>query len=198
MPDMDLLRFPLSDNEHFVFRLENGEEVFQTVGNGGEVLNTFNLYEGHGDERYITYLSGILVHNNKTKTVAEVMLLFPQINFIDTDGGQVYSVAVSKDYRKWASVLECRQFMELTEYYSSAASAPDYIFAAYRGLPIHRLAENRAGTHIHIFDWQGNFLYDISVAENIEDMAFDNRTGFIYAIDRTGGRIVRYDLSGVM
>jgi len=52
--------------------------------------------------------------------------------------------------------------------------------------------------HIHVFDWSGSFLYDITVRENVNAMAFDELGGMLYALDRTDNRIYRYDLSGLI
>ncbi len=189
---------PFPDMGQFMLLSEDKRLVFHLVGSDGVVSRVFDLYKGYNGERYLTHFSGMILHNENTGQIAEVMIFFPQLNFIDTNDGQVYSVAVNKDYRNWQSVMGQMLNAGTKEYYVGAASTPDYIFAAYKNVPISELAEDRHGTHIHIFDWYGNFLYDISVAENIENMTFDSRTGFLYAMDRTGGRIVRYDLSGVM
>lgn len=189
---------PLSDGKQFMLLLENKEMVFHLVGSDGEVSKVFDLYKGHNDERYLTHLSSLLLHNEKTGQVAEVMVFFPQINFIDTYNGQVYSVAVNKDYRNWQSVMSQMLSAGTKQYYVGAASTSDNIFAVYKNVSISDLAEDSHDTHIHIFDWNGNFLYDICVTENIESITFDSRTDFLYAIDKTEGKIVRYDLSGLI
>ncbi|MCM1177401.1 MAG: TolB-like 6-bladed beta-propeller domain-containing protein [Clostridium sp.] len=190
---------PLPDSRQFVLQSEKGEMIFRTIGSCGEVLRTFDLYGGHNSEWQVTYLSSIFLNDGKTGKVAEVMLFFPQVNIIDTEKGHVYSVAVSKDYRKWKSVMDSMIGMDTKEYYAGAASSPDYIFAAYRKHPIIMQDDSaHYDTSIHVFDWNGKFLYRIEVDEEIGSMAFDSRTKFLYGIDRGEGRIVRYDLSGLI
>lgn len=189
---------PLPGRECFVLREEKSRVVFQTLGIDGDVHKTFDLYGDYGDVRYLTHLSSILLNGGKNGMVAEVMLLFPQVNFIDAESGQVRSVAVSKDYRKWRSVMDGRLDMDTKEYYSAAAVTPDYIFAAYKGIPMVELNAGGAGSSIHIFDWHGHFLYDIRVSEDILSMAYDSSNGFLYAIDNFGGEVVRYDLGGLL
>ncbi len=43
----------------------------------------------------------------------------------------------------------------------------------------------------------GDFLYDIRVTEDIGNITYDGRTGYLYCIDMDGN-IVRYDLSELM
>ena len=53
------------------------------------------------------------------------------------------------------------------------------------------------GSSIHILDWNGDFLYDVRVDENIGDIAFDERTQRLYCIDRLEGGVVVYDLDAL-
>ena len=53
------------------------------------------------------------------------------------------------------------------------------------------------GSSIHVFDWDGKFMYDIKVAEDISDMAYDSSAELMYCMDAES-RIIRYDLSGIL
>ena len=189
---------PLSDSEHFILQKENRELVFHTIAPDGTVHRTFPLYKGLDHDRYMTHLSSILVNNGKTGQVAEVMLMFPQINFIDTHSEKVYSVAVNKDYRKWQSVLDRMFDAEMVQYYDGATATSDYIFAIYRCLPLGKFNNPDYGSSIHVFDWDGKFLYDVRVAENISYITFDKRSGFLYCITKPEDLVVRYDLGGLL
>lgn len=146
----------------------------------------------------MTHLSSILVNNKSGGKVAEAMVLFPQINIIDTVSGQVHSIAVDKNYRKWKSVLDRMIDMSTIEYYVGATSTSDYIFAVYKCHPIGMLNDDTNGSSIHVFDWDGNFLYEIKVPESIGNITFDCRTKFLYCVAKPENRIVRYDLSGLL
>lgn len=189
---------PLSDSEQFTLQEEDREMIFHTINTNGTVCKTFNLYKGLDSERYVTHLSSILVNNGITGEVAEVMAFFPQINIIDTYSENVHSIAVNKDYCRWESVINRMLDMDSKEYYAGATSTSDYIFAAYKGLPLCRLNDPGAGTSIHVFDWADNFLYDIRVSENIDYMTFDSRTKFLYCVAKPENCIVRYDMSGLL
>lgn len=191
--------FPLSDSEHFILQEENGEMVFHTISPDGTVRKTFNMYKGLDSSRYATYLSSILANNGKTGVVAEVMIFFPQINLVDTRSGQVRTIAVSKSYRKWESVMNGMFNMDTEQYYVCASSTSEYIFAVYKGVPLRQLnSEDGHGTSIHVFDWEGNFLYDVKLTENIGNIAMDSRTGYLYCTVMPDNRIVRYNLGELL
>lgn len=195
LPSEILDWMPMPDERQFTMLIENNELVYQSIANDGAYLKKFNLYKQADGNRHITHLSSLLTNNGSTAKVAEFMLLFPQFNILDTESGQVLSFAVDKAYRKWESILYRRITMDNIDYYTGAASTRDYIFATYKGVPLRKTYNKGQSTSIHIFDWEGNFLYDINVAENIDELAFDTRTGYLYCNERAEEKIVRYDLS---
>ena len=197
LPAGNMAWLPLPGQGQLQLQQENGESVFYAVRENGETTS-FHPYRHIIGDNYVTYLSSLLANDGRTGKVAEAMLLFPQINIIDTESGQIRTVAVDRSYRQWERVLG-RQFdMNTVEYYAGISPAPEYIIASYKGLPLGRLNEEGAGTSVHVFDWDGNFICNVKVAENIGDLAYDNRTGYLYCIDNIYGRILRYDLSGVL
>lgn len=182
---------PLPGGQQFTLELENREMVYHLRDSAGLDVYNYNLYSGIDSERYVTHLSAILTSDCASEKVAEVMLMFPQINFIETDSGKIHSVAVDKSYRGWKSVLDKMLDFDSIEYYTAANSASDLLFAVYKGQPI-RVKDYTSS--IHIFDWNGNFLYEINVEESLTNLAFDSRTGYLYAVAKPDNRIVRYDL----
>ena len=190
--------FPLPDSSLFLFRIDR-EMFFQVIDKDGNEVKTFRPYEDIDAKRYLTHLSSILTRNGKSGKVAEIMIFFPQINIFDTDNGTVRSFAVSRAYRNWKSVISRQINLETTtQYYVNAASGTDYIFAAYKGIPLEQIIKGGSGTSIHVFDWDGNFKYDIKVREDIDCMTFDGRTKKLYCIEKQEGKIIRYDLSGLL
>ena len=190
--------FPLEGNRQFTLQSEEGHLTIKVLDENGKTLNTFNYSHDISDENYTTYLSGVLTRNGKSGEVAEIMLLFPQINIFDTDNGTVRSLAVNRAYRNWKSVISRQINLETTQYYVNAASGTDYIFAAYKDVPLEQIIKGGGGTSIHVFDWDGNFKYDIKVREDIDCMTFDGRTKKLYCIEKQEGKIIRYDLSGLL
>lgn len=189
---------PLPGSKQFALKQEKGEFVFQALGSDGDIFCTFHPYRDIDGERCMTHLSSILTNNRVTGKVAEAMVFLPQLNMFDPGTGQMRSVAVDTGYRKWKALLGKMIDKDTREYYAGIDSSPDYIFAAYKGLPLKKIGEPGIGTSIHVFDWDGNFIYDIKVAEDIGDMAFDSRTKSLYCVDVPDCRIVCYRLDALL
>ena len=187
----------LPDSCRFSLRLEHGKAVFHTEDSGSSVLNSYSLNDAVDSEQSLIYLSGFLTDDGVSGKVAEAMVFFPQINIFDTKAGLTRSLATSKACRYWKTVVSGMPDMSTVEYYEGIAATEDYIFAAYRGVPLGRLDESGPGSSIHILDWNGDFLYDVRVDENIGDIAFDERTQRLYCIDRLEGGVVVYDLDAL-
>lgn len=189
---------PIPDFRQFVLQSENGCITFRYIGKNNEVSNTFELNKSIDKENFVTYLSSVMASNWKNSKVADAMIFFPQINIFDTENGTLKSVAVDKAYSKWESVISRAVGKDTKQYYVGIATSQDYIFAAYKDVTLEELIKGGQGTSIHVFDWKGYFLYDINVEEDIEDITFDSRTGYLYCIEKSERKIVRYDLSELL
>lgn len=189
---------PMPDFRQFVLQSENGCITFRYIGKNNEVSNTFELNKSIGKENFVTYLSSVMASNWKSGKVAQAMIFFPQINIFDTENGTLKSVAVDKAYSKWESVISTAIGKDTKQYYVGVATSQDYIFAAYKGIQLGQKLKSGHGTSIHVFDWDGNFKYDIEVREDIGCMTFDGRTKKLYCIENREGKIIRYDLAGLL
>lgn len=189
---------PLRDSARFTMNYENNEFVFNTIDNHGRITGKFNLLRGIDADRNATFLSLFLISGYNSGKVAIPMFFSPVICFLDTDSGEMNTVAVDKDYRKWQSVINHGLDMNTVQYYTGATASEKYVFAAYRKLPLGRLHEVGNGSSIHAFDWAGNFKYEIKVKENIEQMTFDSMTKHLYCIEKSEGKIIRYDMNGLL
>ena len=192
---IDWLSIP--DSGQFLLQQENEEMIFRIIGSGDYDKEIIRPYEGIDGNRCLTYFSSLFVNNGASGEVAEVMMFFPQINIIDTKSGELFSMAVDNSYRKWKQVLASIITMDTKEYYSGATATSEYIIAAYRHLPLKSMSESGHGTSIHVFDWDGNFLFDIKVSEDIGNITYDCIHKSLYCMDMDGG-IIRYDLSAIL
>ena len=52
--------------------------------------------------------------------------------------------------------------------------------------------------HIHVFDWDGNFLYNFQLNDHIGAIAWDESSGYLYCTDNASGGIIRYDLKEII
>lgn len=192
---IDWLSIP--DSGQFLLQQENEEMIFRIIGSGDYDKEIIRPYEGIDGNRCLTYFSSLFVNNGASGEVAEVMMFFPQINIIDTKSGELFSMAVDNSYRKWKQVLASIITMDTKEYYSGATATSEYIIAAYRHLPLKSMSESGHGTSIHVFDWDGNFLFDIKVSEDVGNITYDCIHKYLYCLDMDGG-IIRYDLSEIL
>ncbi len=189
---------PLSEGGKFLLELEEGRVFFSSVSSDGNTLNTFELDENISSEQSLAYLSTMLLGKSNSGKVAGFMLCLPFLNLFDTQSGEVRSIAVDESYKQWQSVFSEVFSMDTKVYYEGAAASSDYILATYKGLGLLEAAAEGAGTSIHVFDWDGNFLYDIKVAENINHIAYDAVGKLLYANDKTSSTILRYDLTELL
>ncbi len=187
----------LSENRFFVSRLNGQARSFHVMLADGTIKKTYYPFNGIDCEASMTYLSDVLLGANGD-TIAEVMLFFPQINFFHTDCDQIQSVAVNKDYAHWKKILNRSLGYDSIQYYVGATTSKKYIFASYAACPLEDIVKGDYSTSIHIFDWEGNWLYNISVKEKIEAMTYDSKGRYLYAIDRTDDRLVRYDFRDLL
>ncbi len=189
---------PLPDSRSFMLLTENEELLYKVTDSEGRTDCEFHTYPDFIADCCLTYLSGILLGRGLGGNIAEVMLYLPQINIFDTDKNGILSIAVNKDYKKWKSMINRAMGFNTYEYYSGAAVSQDYIFASYVGQSLGEIAKGNYTTSIHIFDWEGNWLYDIKVGEKVDAMAYDSRGKYLYAIDKTEDRLVRYDFTELL
>lgn len=192
MPEGAIDFLPLPDGKSFSLILESGLTTYQTTDASGRVLSKFNLQKELSTENAVTLTSSVLTAPGEDGKLAMAMLFFPQIAIFDTQEGECYSVATAKEYTSWESPSPLD--FNTVQHYMNICSSKDFIFASYLGLPLSRLISGDCRTGIHVFDWDGDFLLDIKLEENISSMAFDSVNNMLYALDASTGRPVRYNL----
>lgn len=187
-----------SGSEQFALLSENGKTVFRTLGDDG-VLNTFRLDDSVDGERYVTWLSAFLASGGNSGKVAVAMIFFPLVNIFDTAGGHMCAIVTDRKFRSCSPENGGLVDMNSVQYHEGISACSEYIFVTYKGLPLSRLNDAGEASSIHVFDWDGNFICEVRVAENIGDIAYDGRSGRLYCIDKSGkGGVVCYDLGGVL
>ncbi|MCM1502787.1 MAG: TolB-like 6-bladed beta-propeller domain-containing protein [Bacteroidales bacterium] len=188
----------LPDSGQFMLLLENNEILLRTCDTDGNEIRTFHPYKDIDGERCLTHLSSYFVRN-KEGLVAEAMNFFPCINFFDTGSGEMRSIAVSRKYRQWESIINRMIDMDMMQYYIDATACEDYIFAVYKGIPLRDMIHGSTShTSIHVFDWNGDFLYDLKADENIGSITFDEKSKCLYCTEKSEDKVIRYNLSHLL
>ena len=194
VPANTVYNYPYRDSLRFLVRIGDEDRMlYEVVTADNEVRRSFNLYRSVSAENCLSQISHCTVVNQRAGLAALLMLGLPQMNILDLESGEVRSFAVDREYRRWRDIIE-RYDGDSGLYYNYATATEDVILATYAGKSVMEFANDR-NVHIHVFDWSGSFLYDITVRENVNAMAFDELGGMLYALDRTDNRIYRYDLS---
>ena len=186
---------PLSESSLLSLNAGPEELLFHTVGREGRIGKTFHLYDGINGGMAVSKLSSVLIGRGTDDRAAILLMCFPQMILLDTGSGAVWSVAVDKAARNWDAILSSPFGPDSFEYYTGVTATPDLILASYSGCSIGALMAGGSGGAIHIFDWDGNFLYDLRVRERVGGLAYDAAAHFLYGIEQNENRIVRYDLS---
>lgn len=197
VPSAVIYHIPLSDSVRFVMQSENREMVLRTIDKNGNILRAWEPFPGIDSDRCVTHFASMFEDRGNVIDVVQVMIFFPQINIIDTESGTIRSIAVDRSYRKWKQVIGSMINMDMMNYYFGVTSTSEYIIASYRHLPLKSMSESGHGTSFHVFDWEGNFLIDIKVSEDIGNITYDSRRNLLYCLD-VSGRVIRYDLSGIL
>ena len=170
----------------FLFSKRNDDET--------QILS-YNLYREILGDSYAPFISSIMTCRRRTESVASAMVCFPQINFINNTEGSAQVIATDSAWRNWKTTLNTMMGMDTMQYYTGITSTDNYIIATYMGMPIIDSLTPGHGSHLHVFDWNGKFLLDVSVKEDLGQVAFDSSRKILYCIESTEGNIIRYDLS---
>lgn len=189
---------PLPNSNKFILRIDKKRPAFSTLNSEDVIINTFNYSDELNDERFMPYLSNILVSNIASGKVAQFMLFLPQMNLYDTKQGLLNSFAVNKAYKNWKLLINKMIGRETRQYYIAATPTQDYIISVYKNVTLEDLCKNKQGSFLHIFDWNGNFLYEIKLKEDISKITFDEKNKDLYCIEKTEGRIIRYNLMNLL
>ena len=175
--------------------VHEGEEL--TLRMHSHETYIFHPYAGINAHNYMTKLSTKITGNEASGKFALAMVCFPQIAIVDSKSHALRSIAVDPSYRNWESILNRPFGPETIQYYRKIISSDRYIIALYDGCSLSDLIHSDSGHRpaLHVFDWNGNFLYDFQIKTGIEAMCYEPLSSCLYCIESTSGQLIRYDLS---
>ena len=197
LPSNTMYVRPYGEARLYVECVDNDRLVCRLTDMDCNILKDFEVYGDIPAMSCAARLSHCLVVNQEKGLVASLMISLPQINILDLESGNISSYASGEEFRDWKEIIRPvnpNTAMDMKEYYLNADSSNDYIFALYAGVSRAEL-DGRDDTHLHVYDWSGRFLYDITLSEVIDAISFDEKTEMLYALDRNANRIYRYDMS---
>lgn len=200
LPSNTMYVRPLGDDRLYVEYVDDDRMVCRLTDMEGNILKDFDIYGDLPALSCATSLSHCLVVNQEKGVAASMMISIPQINILDFGSGGISSYASEEGFRDWRKIIrpiDPDTVADMKVYHLNADGSDDYIFALYAGVASAEL-DGREATHLHIYDWSGHFLYDITLSEVIDAISFDTKSEMLYGLDRNANRIYRYDLSGLV
>lgn len=196
LPGGTLYAYPFKDTMHFVKVPESECFDGMILNPDGSMARKVALYGDVPGYLYFDKLSSADAFFPGTDMMAMAMAMLPQVNFIDVTTGEKHTVAVDRQYGEWEQLLYDDMYTP-TICYTAAVPAGNMIVALYHGAPLADWAAGDAPAHLHVFDADGGFLYDLSLAESLKAIAYDTDSGLLYGAD-TEDRIYQYDMSGII
>ena len=198
LPQDVVYAYPYLDSLQFVMNIVQDRLWCHIVDSLGNMKNSRCLFESVSATRNLPLLGSTAVFNRNDGRIAVLMACLPQVIIMDAGMGEVGGIAVDKAYKDWKKIMNMTGYKtgaEPVRYYRDAVSGDGFIIGLYKGY--RDRGKEHPGTHIHIFDWNGDFLYDLTVKENIGAVTYDKTTGYLYGLDKTNGEIYRYNLSSI-
>lgn len=195
MPGHTLYAYPCLDTLSLAKFIMPDRISSALIDRTGSIVKEIPVYPDVDAFMAFSNLSSADVFFPDSDLIAMAMCSLPQVNFLNVVSGDRYTVAVDKKYRRWEkTIMESSGGMF---YYADACTSDTYLFALYYGVTTGDWMKDEYSAHIHVFDKDGNFLWDISLSEQLKTMACDASTGFLYGVDEED-RIYRYDMSGII
>lgn len=196
LPGRPLYAFPMR-RSHAVIIPESDDYSLEILDESGHRIKKLSLYPNVSGEQYFDRLSSACALNQKNSKLAMAMCSSPQVNFIDLENGDKITCAISDEYKKWRDMLNASDENRRL-YYMSSAQSSEYFMSLYvGGVSIMDWIKGGDAPHLHIFDWDGNLLFDISLKESLKSITFDGSSKVLYGVD-ANDNIYRYDMSELM
>lgn len=174
---------------------ESDDYVCCIYGNAGNKIKEISLCHGLPGINYFDKLSSACTVCETKKRMVMAMCMLPQINFLNLDTEEIKTVAVRSEYRDWRDILN-KSSDDQNIYYTSITQSSDRIMALYYGSSFIDWVRNVAAPHIHVYDWDGKFIYDIEIEEKLKTISFDKSSEILYGVD-INDKIYKYDFSGL-
>lgn len=142
----------------------------------------------------VNFLAGSTSVKPDNSRLVITMTSFDQINFMSLDGKEKFSVSIRKKPMKMESLTENDN--ERIQYYTSVYFNDNLIIAVYA--KESRIDAGKAGTEIHVFNWEGDLLNIIKTVQYIPSITVDEKKGYLYGLDLITEEIYRYDIRQIL
>jgi hypothetical protein len=162
---------------------------------------SFVLSESNHESVSLLMFDGVMCLKPDGTKAIDAFYHADHLNFIDLIKNRGFSVHYSKGMSvdEIASAPESYLRQNYVRVHRDATVTDDYVFALYSGNPDAlpgEMDQNRRSA-IRIFDWNGNPLSLVHVDKELKNIAYDQRTKKMYALDFEEN-ILYYELDDVI
>jgi hypothetical protein len=194
LPPQTLDAYPIGE-DHIALVPQKDDYICEILDRNGDQIKKISLFPNVPGSDYFEGLSSACVVNQDRRMLAMAMCMLPQVNILDITTGEKSTVAISKDYKNWHKILNDSND-ERRIYYTAITQSDKNIIALCMDSSFEEWIKGTKAPHLHIFDWEGNFLNDVTIQENLKTISFDDSTQILYGVD-TNDSVFKYDLAEV-
>lgn len=195
LPPQTLDAYPIGE-DHIALVPQKDDYICEILDRNGDQIKKISLFPNVPGSDYFEGLSSACVVNQDRRMLAMAMCMLPQVNILDITTGEKSTVAISKDYKNWHKILNDSND-ERRIYYTAITQSDKNIIALCMDSAFEEWIKGTKAPHLHIFDWEGNFLNDVTIQENLKTISFDDSTQILYGVD-TNDSVFKYDLSDII
>jgi hypothetical protein len=151
---------------------------------------------------YNFYFTSFKKHPTKNLFV-QAMSVMNRIDIFDEDLNLLRSIVSGKSWQD--DFLDAKKIDVATDYmkdiedgYGTATVSEDFIFALVANKKKSAITGEVQKSFIKVFDWEGQPKCLIEVNDDLINISFDRRDGYLYAADFNNEKFLRYDLKKLL
>lgn len=154
------------------------------------------LYSTEVNDPFTYYRSFWGISPNK-KRLASAMHAINLINILSLEDNSRLSLEIFKPVPDLENIVDQEEEVEYHNYYCDIKVTDSRIYALYMDQPFEDAFKTHKPQKIHVFTWDGDPLYELSVNEYITDMSIDESRGYLYGVVYDD-QVYRYDISDIL
>jgi len=186
------------DNDTFIYSTYNrNDQSISLMKNDISWRNQVvykNIYKEMAPNDYYK-LRYSLLYNKKEKKVCLTPSYIDQIQIIDLEGNNDMVLSTVKS-NNWETIRQ-EDVLSATVFYTSTRITDDFIFALYQNQKVMELESAPKETEIHIFNWSGDAIASIRLADYITSFDVDMKNKILYGLNNLE-QVYAYDISSCL
>lgn len=131
---------------------------------------------------YVDKLSSAVVFDDSVGQLVMVMMMLPQVNFLNVSTGEKKTVAISNNFRKWKQNFE-KDNDEQTIYYIDCTKVDNLYVGLYVNTTFENWSKGIYEPYLHCFDNRGNILFNLRIKQRLKSIAYDKLHNRLLGVD---------------